>query len=126
MARTVRRKNFATTLGGYVSKHLLKNRHDYEHDYYRLRDVLKGNIADTPYDAYAADEIHRFHRDKTSSMWRFELFWWSVPREVRIISLKRQTRAHKLAIRKGIQAGDFDVSLEARDSRELIDWFMYF
>lgn len=126
MARTVRRKRFASTVSGYVTKRLLKSLHDYEHDDYRLLKVFKGDFVDVPYEEYVADTIHRFHRDKTDSMWRFERFWWTVPREVRQISHKRQTRAHKLAIYKAIEVGDFEVVLQARDSRELIDWWMYY
>lgn len=126
MARTVRRKRFASTVAGYVTKRLLKSLHDYEHDDYRLLKVFKGDFVDVPYEEYVSDTIHRFHRDKTDSMWRFERFWWTVPREVRQISHKRQTRTHKLSIHKAIEVGDFEVVLQARDSRELIDWWMYY
>lgn len=126
MARTVRRKKFASTIAGYVTKRLLDNAHDYDHDDYRLMKINKGDIVDVPYAEYVADTIHRFHRDKTDSMWRFERFWWTVPREVRKISHKRQSRAHKHAIHKAIEVGDFEAVLQARDSRELIDWWMYY
>lgn len=126
MARTVRRKKFASTIAGYVSKRLLQNRHDYEYDDWRLLKVSKGDLDDIPYDEYVKETIQRFHLDKTDSMWRFERFWWSVPREVRKISLKRQTRAHKLSVFKAIRNDDYDAVLQARDSRELIDWWMYY
>lgn len=126
MARTVRRKHYASTITGYVRKRVLKNEHAYENDSFRLLQVNRGKIEDLPYDEYVEETLRRFHLDKTNSMWRFELYWWTVPREVRQISLKRQTRAHREAIRKGIADNDLDIVLQARDSRELIDWWMYY
>lgn len=126
MARTVRRKKYATTLAGYVSKRVIQDPHAYETDEHRLRKVSTGKIEDIPYETYVAKTLHRFHLDKTSLMWRFEMCWWTVPRGVRQDSLKRQARAHKEAIRKGLESGDFDIALVRRDYRELIEWWMYY
>lgn len=126
MSRTNRRKGFATTLQGYISKRLIESRHAYEYDDWRLRQVARGEKPDVSYDQYVKETIFAFHLDKTDSMWRFERFWWSVPREVRHVSLKRQNRAHKHAIQTAVRSGDFDAVLEVRDSRELIDWWMYY
>lgn len=126
MGRTIRRKGFATTIKGYIAKGLIKSRHDFEHDDWRLSRVAKGKIPDLEYDQYVKDTIFAFHLDNPDNSWRFERFWWSVPREVRQVSLKRQTRAHNLAIHKAMMSEDLDVVLEARDYRELIDWWMYY
>lgn len=126
MARTVRRKGFATTIQGYISKRLIKTRHDYEHDDWRLGRVAEGKEPQVSYDQYVKDTIHSFHLDKTDSIWRFERFWWSVPREVRKVSHKRQKRAHAHSIHVSVRSGDFDVVLDPRDSRELIGWWMYY
>jgi hypothetical protein len=126
MARTIRRRRIATTIQGYISKRLIQSRHDYENDERRLKACATGKQIDVTYEQYVKDTIEAFHRDKIDNSWRFEIFWWSVPREVRLTSLKRQHRAHKHAIHAGLRSDDLDVVLQARDSRELIDWWMYF
>lgn len=128
MARTVRRKNFATTLNGYITAGVLKNEHEYESDLHRWRlwPYYRVVVEDISYELYVKDKLHAFHLDKHRPSDRFERYVKKTPRFVRQVGLKRQARNHKLAIRKAVTSGDHDVALVKYDNRELIGWWMYY
>jgi hypothetical protein len=128
MARTVRRKNFATTLNGYITAGVLKNSHDYDSDLLRWQrwPYYKVKVEGISYEQYVKEKLQAFHLDKHRPMERFERHVTKTPRFVRQVGLKRQTRNHKLAIRKAVTSGDHDVALVKYDNRELIGWWMYY
>jgi hypothetical protein len=111
MSRTIRRTRVATTLQGYIDLEILKNLHDFE--------------GDEDYDQYARLALIDFHRDKHRLMSRFERYSTGVPRYVRIIDVKRQTRESAVALRKAVERNDFDVVLPLLGKRAYDDFFLY-
>lgn len=111
MSRTIRRTRVATTMRGYIDLEILKSRHDFE--------------GDEDYSQYVQLALIDFHRDKHRAMSRFEVYSTGVPRCVRIIDVKRQSRESAAILRKAVERNDFDVVLPLLGKRAFDDWFMY-
>ena len=111
MSRTIRRTRVASTMRDYIDLEILKSRHDFE--------------GDEDYSQYASLALINFHRDKHRRMSRFEPYSTGVPRYIRIIDVKRQTRESAVALRKAVERNDFDVVLPSLGNRAYFDYFMY-